>query len=153
MVGFLKKLFSGKKQDTSHEMLVRKVIELEAMFSGDILENPKSVDIDAEGYKGMCYARCEQYQDKIEKAYNEIKHLLTQNDGTIPPEKEQYVRKFIGNMFTCVHNAAQEFFKILDQGDGESNEVKEKFNEKSYQYSVTMRWQFREQVKGLREKI
>ena len=152
-MGFFKNLFGGEKRDTSYDMLVRKIIELETLFSGDILENPRSVAIDAEGYKGMCYARCKQYQEKIGKVHQEIEGLLEKNDGSISSEKEQRIRRFIAEMLECVRNAAEEFFQILDRGDGESKEVKEKLNEESYQHSVVMRQQFREQIKDVRNLL
>ena len=54
---FLTNLFKKGREENSYDEMIHKIIELEGLFSGDILDNPKTVSVGVEGYKGMCYAR------------------------------------------------------------------------------------------------
>ena len=96
---------------------------------------------------------CEQYQENINKKRKEIEQILESNDGSISPEKERIILKFVDEMLHCVRDAAKRFFSILDEGDGKSEEVKRGLNEESYRFSVEMREKFREQIKELRDSV
>ena len=153
-MGFFKKLFNRKKDsESTRQLVLEQLIELENLFSGEILENPDASDIDVTAYANACFSRCEQYQDLIRKKKEIFEQILRDNDGSVSLNHAQFVKDFIDEIVTCARKSADTFHEMLGEGSGKDAETKKRLNREAYDYSLTMRQRFRERIGTLKSEL
>lgn len=150
---FLSHLFgSDKKQESTKMMLFEGLTKLENLFSDEILKNPNVGKFDPSSYKSFAYNRCAYYQEQLANQKKEIEKVLATNDGTLSDGLVQSTNMFLTSVIDGAKAAAKEFYAILDEGDGQSEDVKREQNKKCYDLSVEKRALFLKMIEEFKEK-
>lgn len=149
---WLLQLFSKNAPSTRSQVLGA-LHDFGSLFADEILQNPEVGAVSADGYKNFAYERCAYYQQEIQKQKEAIEQLLASNDGTLSDKELQSMERFLEEVVVGAKMAAQEFYAILDKGDGESAEVKRGLNKQCYDLSVEKRKQFLQRITGCRDAL
>ena len=140
-----------RKPKTSKKVLIDELMSMGVSFGGDNIHHPREFGGNMNKYTKACRDDSDGMKKMIEVKKNNIENLLRSQDGTIDPQSEIEIRKFLNEItkeFDRFNEKLKESFKSESEG---SNMLLN--NEMCYEYTLNNLGGFLAKLNELLSKI